>query len=166
MTSLPSLPSLPIIVIIAHHCHQCLSVQINAEGRTMSFASLFFEGFPYQVQKKTSTLQNCVSLPYKQLYILGLESQVACPLSIAHHVYVLYYGISSNITKLFHSFQDNQTVISVLLLLSHSCIQKGTRFTENKTRLHPMLCCKLTGDIMLWTTINCLQTLLKMILIK
>ena len=40
MPSLPSLPSLSIIVIIAHHCHQCWSVQINAEGRTMSFASL------------------------------------------------------------------------------------------------------------------------------
>ena len=30
-----------IIAFIAHHCHQCLSLQINAEGRTMSFASLF-----------------------------------------------------------------------------------------------------------------------------
>ena len=33
---------------IALHCHQCWSEPINAEGRTMSFASLFFfsETFP------------------------------------------------------------------------------------------------------------------------
>ena len=49
-----SLPSLPIIVIIANHWHQCLSVQINAEGRTMSFASLFVLLGPGGVGKKTT----------------------------------------------------------------------------------------------------------------
>ena len=69
MTSLPSLPSLPIIVIIAHHCHQCLSVQINAEGRTMSFASLFL--------KASLSSIHCQLLVFFELWLLKHVEQLA-----------------------------------------------------------------------------------------
>ena len=98
MTSLPSLPSLPIIVIIAHHCHQCLSVQINAEGRTMSFASLL------DLKTRVSKYLFFCKIIYQCVHLL--------PIAICNSTKALYCGVCSYLREAVKKILENENSIN------------------------------------------------------